>query len=127
MNNCSIFIKTVADGVENTVTHDGKFSVGEAVTICYTEQNAEICLTMEKGCAHIERKGDYGMRLSLVPCMVTAGTLSIGGNQGELRVQTERVECKIAENGLRVRLQYALLTGNERQSMRLWIVVKERK
>jgi uncharacterized beta-barrel protein YwiB (DUF1934 family) len=127
MNNCSILIKTVADEVENTVRRDGKFSIGKSVKICYAEQNAEIDLTIENGCARIERTGDYGMRLQLTPDTITAGTLSIGGNQGEIRVQTEKVECKATENGLRVRLQYALLLGKERQEMQLWIVVKERK
>lgn len=127
MNNCSILIKTVADGVENTVRRDGKFLVGETVKICYAEQSAEICLTIENGCVTIERKGDYGMFLQLTPHTITAGTLSISGNQGEIRVQTERVECTQSENGLRVRLQYTLLIGNERQEMQLFIVVKQRK
>lgn len=127
MNNCSILIKTKADGVENTVRREGNFSVGETVKICYAEQNAEICLTIENGCATIERKGDYGMCLQLTPHTITAGTLSISGNQGEIRVETKCVECKQSENGLRVRLQYALLLGNEQQEMQLFIVVKQRK
>ena len=127
MNNCSILIQTVADGVENTVRRDGKFSFGKPVRICYVEPNAEICLTLENGVATIERKGDYGMFLRLTPHTITAGTLCISGNQGEIRVQTERVEYKETENGLRVRLQYALLLGNERQEMQLFIVVKQRK
>lgn len=127
METCAIFIKTVADDTESVATFKGECTIGETLRVCYVEKGARVGLTVDKDGAIVERSGDYGLRLKLVPMQTTKGSISLGGYVGEVETETETVEYQVRGDTVFLKLGYALVTGNEKQKMKLFITIRKGK
>lgn len=96
------------------------------VLLRYREENGLVTLRFSKEETVMERRGDYSMRLRFVDGEVTCGSLGLGGNEGEVSVQTYGVSYTIKAHSFLALLRYALIFGEEKQEMSVRITAKEK-
>ncbi len=124
---CKLTIESSVDGQATKSVYMGRLEEVEGqIRLFYREENAEICITLEKGEASVRRVGDYSLSLSLVEGKKRAGSLSLGGAEGSVEVYTRTVEYAYADGGLSLALAYDLLFGVEKQKMQLRIQAQTR-
>ncbi len=115
-------IRTTVDGTESRFSCKAEMEFTSlSAVLRYVEENAQVTITVNESGATIERRGDYSMRLSLRERERTQGVLSIGGNEGSIDVETERIAYSLNKKSLLLQLHYTLHFGSERQRMRLMI------
>ena len=120
MRDGSLTIYTTVDGQESHFSSKAEMEIAPlSVVLRYKDSQAIVRLTLRENQLLIERQGDYGLGLILREGEETMGTLSIAGNQGEVKVFTERLAYTIGENSLILQAYYTLNFGNEKQMMRL--------
>ena len=125
MRKCLVNITTSADGVENTITREGRMSFPETlVKLVYQEENALVCMEFCGSSARVERSGDYTLKLSLQSGKSGEGEIGINGASGSVGTFTDRILYSTTEDSLRVVLHYDLLIAGQRQKMRLNIRAK---
>ena len=129
MQTCSFIIHSSVDGVESAVTRKGtiEFCDNQSVRLSYDEENARVCIALEKGLAVVDRAGDYTLHLILRQGKIEAGSLGLNGSDGNISVQTHRVKYSLEQNVFKLSLGYDLLFGEERQKMQLNLRVQIRK
>ena len=121
MQACKFTIITSVDEKENPVIYDGKIDIGEAmVVLAYEEGASQICITLQKGIALIDRQGDYSLRLHLEEGKTKESGLGIGGAEGNILTKTHRVKYSFANNIFKLSLCYDLIFAeDEVQRMKL--------
>ena len=125
MRKCLVNITTSADGVENTITREGRMSFSETlVKLVYQEENALVCMEFCGSSTRVERSGDYTLKLSLQSGKSGEGEIGINGASGSVGTFTDRILYSTTEDSLRVVLHYDLLIAGQRQKMRLNIRAK---
>ena len=72
-----------------------------------------------KNGVEIYREGDYTLRLTLRQGERVVGSLGIGGSQGEVFTNTERLEYILKENAVLLLAHYDLIVGGEVQKMKI--------
>ena len=121
MQACKFTIITAVDEKENTVTYDGKIDIGDAIIVLLYEEGAsQVCITLQKGVALIDRQGDYSLRLRLEEGKAKESGLGIGGSEGTILTKTHRVKYSFANNIFKLSLCYDLIfSEGEAQRMKL--------
>ena len=121
MQACKFTITTAVDEKENTVVYDGKIDVRETMVILtYEEGGSQICMTLQKGVALIDRQGDYSLRLHLEEGKTMESGLGIGGSEGTILTKTHRVKYSLMNNIFKLSLCYDLIfTEDEVQWMKI--------
>ena len=120
MRDASLTIYTTVDGEESCFSSKAEMEITSlSAVLRYIDSQAVVVLTLRGNQLLIERQGDYGLRLNLQEGEETLGTLSIAGNEGEVKVFTERLAWAIGKNTLILQAYYTLNFGNEKQMMRL--------
>ena len=73
----------------------------------------------------ISRKGDYGLEMSFEEGKKTPVTLELGGNVGEILLETYRLGYLLAEKSCMLQLHYALcFSETEKQDISLRLNAK---
>lgn len=125
MQTWQITITTSVDGVETQITRKGEVEVAPSlVRVCYREENCVVSLFLEEEQAKMQRQGDYQLSLHLKTNERTTGRLGIGGSQGEILVDTHKINYTAGKNSVLIALHYDLIIGGEKQEMRLKIQAK---
>ena len=121
MQACKFTITTSVDGIENTVSHVGSIDVSEErVTLTYKENDSQVCITLQKGRAQIDRRGDYSLSLRLEEGKTLESALGIGGTEGGVFIKTHRVKYSLDGNIFKLSLRYDLIFSEEElQKMKL--------
>lgn len=121
MQACRFTITTAVDEKENTVIYYGKIDVSETmVVLTYEEGASQICITLQKGIALIDRQGDYSLRLHLEEGKTKESGLGIGGAEGNVLTKTHRVKYSLERNVFKLSLRYDLIfMKDEVQKMKL--------
>ncbi len=129
MQVCNFIITSSIDGEENTVTRKGTIDIcnDTDVLLRYDEENAKVCITLQKGLAVVDREGDYSLHLLLEQGKTTDGRIGLNASAGNVPVQTHRVKYSWERNVFKLSLGYALLFGEEKQKMQLNIRAQIRK
>ena len=105
MQACRFTITTAVDEKENTVIYYGKIDVSETmVVLTYEEGASQICITLQKGIALIDRQGDYSLRLHLEEGKTKESGLGIGGAEGNVLTKTHRVKYSLERNVFKLSL-----------------------
>ena len=122
MQACKLTINTSADGQEAEFSCPGEMKLSTfGATLRYRQENAFVTLTLDGETALVERVGDYTLKLFLKRGVRTVGSIGIGGNEGEVEVETSRVDYVIRKDSLLAMLHYDLIFGGETQKMKLRI------
>ena len=122
MEACKLTINTSADGQETEFSCPGEMKLSTfGATLRYRQENALVTLTLDGETALVERVGDYTLKLFLKRGVRTVGSIGIGGNEGEVEVETSRVDYVIRKDSLLAMLHYDLIFGGEAQKMKLRI------
>lgn len=122
MQACKLTITTYVDGQKTEFSSQGELALSAfGATLRYRQENAVVTVTWDGENVCIERKGDYTLKLLLQRGARTIGSIGIGGNEGEVEVETHRVEYAVSKNSLLVMLHYDLIIGGEAQRMQLRI------
>ena len=122
MQACKLTITTSVDGQKTEFSSQGELSLSTfGATLRYRQENAVVTVTWDGESVCIERKGDYSLKLLLQRGTRTIGSIGIGGNEGEVEVETHRVEYAVGKNSLLAMLHYELIIGGEAQRMQLRI------
>ena len=125
MQKCLVTITTSADGVENTITREGKMLLSEErVQLCYREEGALICVEFFGNSVRMERSGDYTLKLVLNNGKAGEGEIGINGASGSVGTFTDRILYSMTEKCLHAVLHYDLIIAGQRQKMRLNINAK---
>jgi len=129
MQVCNFIITSSVDGDENTVMRKGtiEFCKSGDVLLRYDEENAKVCITLQKGVAIVDREGDYSLYLLLAQGKETDGRIGLNGSNGIVPVQTHRVKYSLEGSVFKLSLGYALLFGEEKQRMQLNLRAQVRK
>ena len=115
-------ISTTVDGKESRTSCKAELELAPMTAVlCYHDENASVSLTLNGASLTIERRGDYGLYLPLTENAYTVGRLSIAGQDGEVKIYTERLAYTIGKSSLLLQLFYTLFFGEEKQEMRLRI------
>ncbi len=122
MSICKLTIVTSVDGAETKTQKMGKLEKNAPqIQLSYREENAAVAIRFEGNTALVEREGDYSLRLPLKRGERTFGSLTVGGSEGKMEIQTHGVEYCERENLFQAELRYSLCFGEEEQQMRLRI------
>lgn len=125
MQACKVTIATTVDNKTTEIVRDGKMSLSAAcVKIYYLEENAAVTVSFENGVVCIDRQGDYTMRLCLKKGEICDGVLGIGGAEGSVQTQTNRIAYSLKDDSFMILLHYDLLIGGETQKMRIRLFAK---
>ena len=121
MQPCKFTITTSVDEKETTVIYEGKIDVSDTmVVLTYQEGGSQICITLQKGIALIDRQGDYSLRLRLEEGKVHESALGIGGAEGKVLTKAHRVKYSREGNVFKLSLRYDLIfMEDEVQKMKL--------
>ena len=115
-------ISTTVDGKESRTSCKAELELTPMTAVLrYQDENASVSLTLNGASLIIERRGDYGLYLPLTENAYTVGRLSIAGQDGEVKIYTERLAYTIGKSSLLLQLFYTLFFGEEKQEMRLRI------
>ena len=122
MQACKLTINTCVDGQETEFSCPGELELSAfGAKLQYRQENALVTLVFNKETVSIVRLGDYTLKLFLQSGVRTVGYLGIGGNEGEVEIETERVDYAVRKNALLAMLHYDLIIGGEVQRMKLRI------
>ncbi len=125
MQACKVTIATTVDGKTTEIAREGKMSLSNGgAKITYAEEDAVVTLCFENGEVAIDRQGDYTMRLLMKKGETCEGVLGIGGAEGRVQTQTQRLAYSLKDNSFMLSLHYDLLIGNETQKMRIRLFAK---
>lgn len=121
MQACEFKITTTVDEKENTIIYDGKIDVSDTmVVLTYQEGASQVCITLQKGVAFIDRQGDYTLRLHLEEGKLHESGLGIGGAEGNVLTKTHRVKYSLEGKVFKLSLRYDLIfMADEVQKMKL--------
>ena len=122
MQACKLTITTLVDGQKTEFSCQGELELSTFTAILrYREENAIVTLSWNGESVSIDRQGDYTLRLFLQRGARTVGSIGIGGNEGEVEVETHRLDYAVRKNSLLAMLHYDLIIGGEAQRMQLRI------
>ncbi len=125
MRRCKITINTTVDGQETSFSTYGEMSLSiYGVTVRYQQENATITLAFKGGDVTVDRLGDYSLHLDLKEDTLTKGKIGIGGNEGEIEIQTHKVQYLVGKDSLLASLRYDLLMSGDVQRMQLRILAR---
>lgn len=120
MKPCRLTITTIADGVETSITREGKMKLAlSEAELFYQEETARVSIKLRNSTAEIAREGDYTLHLHLQEGAQTVGSIGIGGSEGEIQTFARRIAYSVSNDSLLLSLQYDLLISGERQKMKL--------
>ena len=122
---CQVTVETTADGKKTKISREGDLQItSTGASLSYTEDKANVTLTLQNGTVQIVRKGDYTLCMRLEKGQTTSASLSLGGSVGEMQTTTERVGYAIRENELSLHLKYTLIATGDPQKMQVKIYAK---
>ena len=125
MKECMLSITTAVDGEERTVSKKGEWTLSPTTaTILYREEDGEVRLEVNGTRVSIERTGGYSFRLYLEEGQVLKSYIGIGGEEGDIQTETEKISYSIGKDSILLFLKYALLIGGDRQEMKLRLLAK---
>ena len=128
MKKCRLTIITSVDGEETEFSAVGELVLSVKETcLRYRQDGSVVELCLEGETARIKRLGDYSLFLELRRGERTKGTLGIGGNEGEIEVDTHKVAYSQGKDSFLAVLHYDLQIGIERQKMKLRILARTEK
>ena len=128
MQKGTLTIITEIDGKKTQVEYAAQICLqGQAVTLVYTDNESTVRIAYDNGLLQIARQGGYQMQLTLRQGEITAGSLGIGAQSGEVAVHTQKLTSKIKADGWLCTAKYALIIGGQPQvtSVRMYAAVKE--
>ena len=128
MQKGTLTIITEIDGEKTQVEYAAQICLqGQAVTLVYTDNESTVRIAYDNGLLQIARQGGYQMQLTLRQGEITAGSLGIGAQSGEVAVHTQKLTSKIKAGGWLCTAKYALIIGGQPQvtSVRMYAAVKE--
>ena len=118
-------IKTSTDSTETEIVRVGKVEeTANGLILRYHEETAEVEIRIYKERADLFRQGDYNLKLPLEQGKKTIGLLGLGGNEGEIEIFTREIFVGNAQGLMLVKLDYDLYFGQEKQEMKLRILIK---
>ncbi len=127
MDACVLTITTTTDGQEYTVSYDGELKLlVDGGDIRYQDGQSRVDMEIRPAGVSILRQGDYTLKLRLEEGKRQVGAIGIGGSEGEVFTQTEKLAYSVSERSLLLKAEYALLIGGERQEMKLRLHAKRR-
>ena len=127
MDACVLTITTTTDGQESTVSYDGELKLFvDGADIRYQDGQSTVIMEIRRAGVSVLRQGDYTLKLRLEEGKRKVGAIGIGGSEGEVFTQTEKLAYSVSERSLLLKAEYALLIGGERQEMKLRIHAKRR-
>ena len=119
-------ISTSVDGEESRLSCKAEMEyTALSARLRYSDQAAEVTVSVNANEAIVQRKGDYGLYLPLKENERTTGILSIAGNEGKVEIFTKKLAYSIGKNSLLMQLHYTLNFGAEQQEMRLRIHARQ--
>ena len=122
MQACKLMISTMVDDQKTEFSCQGELDLSTfGATLRYRQENALVTVTWKGESVFIERQGDYTLRLLLQRGVRTCGSIGIGGNEGEIEIETHRLDYAVSKNSLLSMLHYDLIIGGETQHMQLRI------
>ena len=125
MRNCSISITTTVDGNALETVKKGECVLGlTTARLCYFEEQAKVCITLENDELRIVREGDYTQDLYFVRGKTCEGKLGIGGADGVIYTNTKKLGYSLTETSFLLSLHYDLIVGGEPQSMQIRLFAK---
>ncbi len=125
MKKCRLTIITSVDEQETEFATEGELVLSAREgRLRYRQDGSVIELCLKGETATIKRFGDYTLSLELRRGERTKGKLGIGGNEGELEVDTHKVAYSQGKDSFLAVLHYDLLIGIERQKMKLRILAR---
>lgn len=125
MQSCRITIATTADGKETQFVRAGSMRLSPLpCELTYREENAEVRITLEKGCATVERTGDYTLSLFLKEGERREGALGIAGAAGSVQTVTHKLAYSVQKDSLLLSMRYDLVFGGEKQEIKLRLYAK---
>ena len=120
MQDAYLTISTTVDGKESRMSCKAELElVSTSASLRYRDENASVSLSLYGDSLTIERVGDYGLYLPLTENAYTVGRISIAGQDGNVKIYTERLAYTIGKSTLLLQLFYTLFFGEEKQEMRL--------
>ncbi len=126
MRACDLTIITITDGKESRIRRSAEMELSPlSALLRYNDDGALVQVQIKDGKIFLSRTGDYSLSLILDEGKTTRGTLGIGGSNGEIFVQSERVGFSIGEKSFLANLKYTLDFGQEKQKMQLRLNARE--
>lgn len=124
MQKCHLSILSKVDG-KPTKTEFTAFLDTESTpnVLSYRDDSSEVSMTLGDSFV-IERKGNYGLLLSLKKGERTEARLWFGEREERIPVRTENLWVSIHSKGLKFLADYDLDFGSFVQNMRLYAVAK---
>ncbi len=127
VKDCRLTITTTVDGVENSITREGKMEISlSQVLLSYREENAFVRMQLQGDSAKIERQGDYSLRLHLKENEKSVGEIGIGSSCGEIQTFAYKVVYSVSKDSLLLSLRYDLIISGEKQEMKLRLLSRFR-
>jgi len=119
-------IVTTLDGKETKKTWDATCEFGlDSVHIHYQDEAAAVNVWLKDGRVEIERKGDYGLRMSFEEGKTLPVILDIAGSVGEIKAKTYRLGYLLSAKSCMLHLHYVLcFSETEKQEMNLRMYAK---
>ena len=128
MEACFLTITTIADGCEHHSSYEGKFHLFvDGAEMEYRDGQATVCIALHKGTLTVERRGDYTLSLMCENGKLHKGSIGIGGAEGEVFTQTEKLTYSIKEHSLLLLVEYELIVSGEAQKMKLRLHAKRKE
>lgn len=122
MQVCQITIATSVDGArETSVSYTGTIDTSKlgVYSLQYLENQANVCMRIDRESVEIEREGDYSLSLRLKQGVTCSGSIGIGGSSGEVQTKTYLLEWKESKDSILLLLKYDLIISGEKQRMKL--------
>ena len=125
MKNCKLIITTTIDNQSTEIVRKTQASLSPFLTkIVYSEENAQVNITLENGVLHIERTGDYTQSLHFKDGEILEGRLGICGADGVIHTHTRKLSFSVTDTSLLLSLHYVLLVGDEPQDVKIRMFLK---
>ncbi len=127
MDACVLTITTAADGQEYTLSYEGEMRLLiDGADLRYQDGQSNVTMEVRPAGVSVLREGDYTLKLRLEEGKCKSGTIGIGGSDGEVFTQTEKLAYSVSERSLLLKAEYALVIGGEKQEMKLRLYAKRR-
>lgn len=127
MDACVLTITTTADGQEYTLSYDGELKLLiDGADLRYQDGQSSVTMEIRPAGVSVLREGDYTLKLRLEEGKRKSGTIGIGGSEGEVFTQTEKLAYSVSERSLLLKAEYSLIIGSEKQEMKIRLHAKRR-
>ena len=127
MDACFLTITTTADGQEYTLSYDGELKLLiDGADLRYQDGQSSVTMEIRPAGVSVLREGDYTLKLRLEEGKRKSGTIGIGGSEGEVFTQTEKLAYSVSERSLLLKAEYSLIIGSEKQEMKIRLHAKRR-